>query len=82
MEYKDETIIEEKITDNLASNMATYGHSGNARSFPDIRDGLKPVHRRILYGLHQMGLGYKSNPKKSASIVGNVLGMWHPHGRV
>ncbi len=51
-----------------------------ARALPDARDGLKPVHRRILYAMHDMGLGASSAYKKSARIVGEVLGKYHPHG--
>ena len=51
-----------------------------ARALPDARDGLKPVHRRILYAMHDMGLGAGSPYKKSARIVGEVLGKYHPHG--
>ena len=51
-----------------------------ARALPDVRDGLKPVHRRILFAMHQMGLHHTSKYKKSASVVGDVLGKYHPHG--
>ncbi len=51
-----------------------------ARALPDARDGLKPVHRRILYAMHDMGLGASTPYKKSARIVGEVLGKYHPHG--
>ena len=51
-----------------------------ARALPDARDGLKPVHRRILYAMHDMGLNASSSYKKSARIVGEVLGKYHPHG--
>lgn len=51
-----------------------------ARALPDIRDGLKPVHRRILYAMQQMGLSHPAKYKKSASVVGEVLGKYHPHG--
>ncbi len=51
-----------------------------ARALPDARDGLKPVHRRILYAMHDMGIGTSSAYKKSARIVGEVLGKYHPHG--
>ncbi|MBV9033971.1 MAG: DNA gyrase subunit A [Acidobacteriaceae bacterium] len=50
------------------------------RALPDVRDGLKPVHRRILYGLHEMGLHYNRPTRKCAKIVGEVLGKYHPHG--
>src|SRR5579872_708940 len=51
-----------------------------ARALPDVRDGLKPVHRRILYGMHQMGVNHQSKYTKSAKIVGEVMGKFHPHG--
>lgn len=51
-----------------------------ARALPDVRDGLKPVHRRILYAMHQTGLHHTSKYKKSATVVGEVLGKYHPHG--
>ncbi|KKR29037.1 MAG: gyrase subunit A protein [Candidatus Woesebacteria bacterium GW2011_GWA1_39_8] len=51
-----------------------------ARALPDVRDGLKPVHRRILYAMHQMGLTHTSAFTKSAKVVGEVLGKYHPHG--
>ncbi|MCF7906696.1 DNA gyrase subunit A [Patescibacteria group bacterium] len=51
-----------------------------SRALPDVRDGLKPVHRRILYGMHEMGLKHNSKYRKSATVVGKVLGSFHPHG--
>ncbi len=51
-----------------------------SRALPDVRDGLKPVHRRILYAMQELGLRYNSSHKKSARIVGEVLGKYHPHG--
>lgn len=51
-----------------------------ARALPDVRDGLKPVHRRVLYGMHDLGLRPNSAFKKSARVVGEVLGKYHPHG--
>jgi len=51
-----------------------------SRALPDVRDGLKPVHRRILYDMYEMGLRANSSYKKSARIVGDVLGKYHPHG--
>ena len=50
------------------------------RALPDVRDGLKPVHRRILYAMHEDGLSYNKPFRKSATTVGNVLGHYHPHG--
>ena len=51
-----------------------------SRALPDVRDGLKPVHRRVLYGMHDMGIRATTSYKKSARIVGDVLGKYHPHG--
>ena len=51
-----------------------------ARAIPDVRDGLKPVHRRILYAMQDMGIRANTPYKKSARIVGEVLGKYHPHG--
>ena len=53
-----------------------------ARALPDVRDGLKPVQRRILYAMHGMGLRPNASYKKSAGVVGEVLGKYHPHGDV
>src|SRR5690348_250126 len=52
------------------------------RALPDVRDGLKPVHRRILFAMNEMGLDHSSKYKKSATVVGEVLGKYHPHGDV
>src|SRR6185295_12053140 len=51
-----------------------------SRAIPDARDGLKPVHRRILHGMNELGVQYNKSYKKSARIVGEVLGKYHPHG--
>ena len=51
-----------------------------ARALPDVRDGLKPVQRRILYAMQDLGMRPNSSYKKSARLVGEVLGKWHPHG--
>jgi len=51
-----------------------------SRALPDVRDGLKPVHRRILYAMHDMNILHNSSHKKSARVVGEVLGKYHPHG--
>src|SRR6185369_11665887 len=50
------------------------------RALPDVRDGLKPVHRRILYVMHELGLRHNVKFRKSAAVVGDVLGKYHPHG--
>ena len=51
-----------------------------SRALPDVRDGFKPVHRRVLFGMDGLGLSYSGQTKKSARIVGEVLGKYHPHG--
>ncbi|MCK5907411.1 MAG: DNA gyrase subunit A, partial [Flavobacteriales bacterium] len=51
-----------------------------SRALPDVRDGLKPVHRRVLFGMHELGVASNRAHKKSARIVGEVLGKYHPHG--
>ena len=51
-----------------------------SRALPDVRDGFKPVHRRVLYGMDQLGNNYSGDTKKSARIVGEVMGKYHPHG--
>ncbi|OGM13722.1 DNA gyrase subunit A [Candidatus Woesebacteria bacterium RIFCSPLOWO2_01_FULL_39_23] len=72
-----------EITSELAKSYVDYAMSVIvARALPDVRDGLKPVHRRILYAMYQMGLGPSSSFTKSAKVVGEVLGKYHPHGDV
>ncbi len=74
-------VIPINIEDELKSAYIDYSMSVIiSRALPDVRDGLKPVHRRIMYGMHELGLGYTKPLKKSARIVGEVLGKYHPHG--
>jgi DNA gyrase subunit A len=74
-------IIEIAIEDELKTAYIDYAMSVIvSRALPDVRDGLKPVHRRVLYGMLDLGLGYNKTYKKSARIVGEVLGKYHPHG--
>lgn len=69
------------ITEEMKKAYLNYAMSVIvSRALPDVRDGLKPVHRRILYGMHEMGLGHTSKFTKSAKIVGEVMGKYHPHG--
>jgi DNA gyrase subunit A len=69
------------IADEMRSSYLDYAMSVIvSRALPDVRDGLKPVHRRILYAMNGMGLNHTSPHKKSARIVGEVLGKYHPHG--
>jgi DNA gyrase subunit A len=74
-------IIQAAIEDEIKTSYLDYSMSVIVgRALPDIRDGLKPVHRRVLYGMHDMGL-YSNKPyRKSAKIVGEVMGNYHPHG--
>lgn len=77
----DQRIIPINLEDEMKSSYIDYSMSVIvARALPDVRDGLKPVHRRVLYGMHDLGLSYNKSHKKSARIVGEVLGKYHPHG--
>ncbi len=74
-------IIEHEIYDEMKTSYIDYAMSVIvARALPDVRDGLKPVHRRILYGMHELGVTPDKPHKKSARIVGEVMGKYHPHG--
>ncbi len=74
-------IIPVAIEDEVKTSYLNYAMSVIvSRALPDVRDGLKPVHRRILHGMNEMGLRSDKPPKKSARIVGDVLGKFHPHG--
>ncbi|APU11111.1 DNA gyrase subunit A [Cellulophaga sp. RHA_52] len=76
-----EKIIPINIEDEMKSAYIDYSMSVIvSRALPDVRDGLKPVHRRVLYGMHELGVRSNSAHKKSARIVGEVLGKYHPHG--
>ena len=76
-----ERIIPVNIEDQMKSSYIDYSMSVIvSRALPDVRDGLKPVHRRVLYGMHDMGVTSTKAYKKSARIVGDVLGKYHPHG--
>ena len=81
MEADDSRVIPINIEDEMKSSYIDYSMSVIvSRALPDVRDGLKPVHRRVLYGMHELGLTQGANYKKSARIVGEVLGKYHPHG--
>ncbi|UJH66967.1 DNA gyrase subunit A [Allomuricauda sp. SCSIO 65647] len=76
-----EKLIPINIEDEMKSAYIDYSMSVIvSRALPDVRDGLKPVHRRVLYGMHELGVRSTSSHKKSARIVGEVLGKYHPHG--
>ena len=76
-----EKLIPINIEDQMKSAYIDYSMSVIvSRALPDVRDGLKPVHRRVLYGMHDMGVKSTTAYKKSARIVGDVMGKYHPHG--
>ncbi|GIS04639.1 MAG: hypothetical protein CM15mP107_2590 [Bacteroidota bacterium] len=76
-----EKIIPINIEEEMKSAYIDYSMSVIvSRALPDVRDGFKPVHRRVLYGMHELGIRSTSAHKKSARIVGEVLGKYHPHG--
>jgi len=80
-ESSGENIIPINIEDEMRGAYIDYSMSVIiSRALPDVRDGLKPVHRRVLYGMSDLGVSYNKSHKKSARIVGEVLGKYHPHG--
>ena len=81
MERQDETIIEREINEEMKTAYISYAMSVIvSRALPDVRDGLKPVHRRILYSMHEDGITSDKPYRKCANTVGSVLGRYHPHG--
>ncbi len=77
----EERIIPINIEEEMKTAYIDYSMSVIvSRAIPDVRDGLKPVHRRVLYGMHDLGMSFNKPHKKSARIVGEVLGKYHPHG--
>ncbi len=81
MPTKDNSILTTALHSEVESRFLTYALSTIvSRSLPDVRDGLKPVHRRILFAMWEMGLGPTAKFRKSAAVVGEVLGKFHPHG--
>ena len=78
---QEDKLIPIRIEDEMKSAYIDYSMSVIvSRALPDVRDGLKPVHRRVLFGMHELGIRSNSAYKKSARIVGEVLGKYHPHG--
>ncbi|HHD81761.1 MAG TPA: DNA gyrase subunit A, partial [Campylobacterales bacterium] len=74
-------IQEVKIEESMKGSYLDYSMSVIVgRALPDVRDGLKPVHRRILYAMNELNLSHRAPYKKSARIVGDVIGKYHPHG--
>ena len=81
MNEETKNIKNREIIDEMQKSYLDYAMSVIvARALPDVRDGLKPVHRRILYSMHEMGLRPQAKFRKSATVVGYVLGKYHPHG--
>ncbi len=81
MEGEGEKILKVNIENQMKTAYIDYSMSVIvSRALPDVRDGMKPVHRRVLYGMHQLNLYHNRSYKKSARIVGEVLGKYHPHG--
>lgn len=80
-QIKHDQITDINLTDEMRSSFLSYAMSVIvSRALPDVRDGLKPVHRRILYGMEELGVQPDKSYKKSARIVGDVMGKYHPHG--
>ena len=74
-------IIERDVVQEMSTSFISYAMAVNvSRAIPDVRDGLKPVHRRILFSMNELGITHTSQYKKCARIVGDVLGKYHPHG--
>jgi topoisomerase-4 subunit A len=74
-------IVDQQLADILGEKYLAYALSTiMARSLPDVRDGLKPVHRRVLYAMRELNLASNTPPRKSAQVVGSVIGKYHPHG--
>lgn len=82
-EIKRDSITPVDVVTEMKDSYLAYAMSViTSRALPDVRDGLKPVHRRILYAMHEMGLTSSARFRKSAAVVGDVLGKYHPHGDV
>ncbi|MBA2488525.1 MAG: DNA gyrase subunit A, partial [Chloroflexi bacterium] len=83
MTDEPQRIVPVPIEDELRSAYLDYAMSVIvSRALPDVRDGLKPVHRRILYTMNEMSLSANASYRKCAAIVGEVMGKYHPHGDV
>ena len=79
--YPQQTIVSNDLVKEMETSFIEYAMSVIvARALPDVRDGLKPVHRRILYAMYEDNLTSDRPFKKSATCVGDVLGRYHPHG--
>ncbi|OGZ43595.1 MAG: DNA gyrase subunit A [Candidatus Ryanbacteria bacterium RIFCSPHIGHO2_01_FULL_48_27] len=86
IDKKPDTVVNvapREIAEEMRESYLDYAMSVIiGRALPDVRDGLKPVHRRILYAMHELGITHSAKHRKSASVVGEVLGKYHPHGDV
>ena len=81
VDFNRDNTLPRDIVDEMKESYLNYSMSVIvSRALPDVRDGLKPVHRRILYGMSELGSSWNRPYKKSARIVGDVLGKYHPHG--
>ena len=77
----EHNIVDQRFSDILSDKYLSYALSTiMSRSLPDVRDGMKPVHRRLMYAMYQLKLNPTTQPKKSARVVGDVIGKYHPHG--
>ncbi len=81
MDIARDNTLPRDIVDEMKESYLNYSMSVIvSRALPDVRDGLKPVHRRILFGMNDLAAGWTRPYKKSARIVGEVMGKYHPHG--
>jgi len=81
VDYSRDNTLPRDIVDEMRESYLNYSMSVIvSRALPDVRDGLKPVHRRILYGMNELGSSWNRPFKKCARIVGDVMGKYHPHG--
>ena len=81
VDFNRDNMLPRDIVDEMKESYLNYSMSVIvSRALPDVRDGLKPVHRRILFGMSELGSSWNRPYKKSARIVGDVLGKYHPHG--
>ena len=79
--YPNQRIVKREIDEEMRSSYMDYAMSVLvSRALPDVRDGLKPVHRRVLYAMSKLGLLHNKPFRKSATIVGNTMARYHPHG--
>ncbi|HEY8496141.1 MAG TPA: DNA gyrase subunit A, partial [Limnochordales bacterium] len=81
IDFSEERILPVRVDEEMKRSYIDYAMSVIVdRALPDVRDGLKPVQRRILYGMYELGLRPDRQHRKSARIVGDVMGKYHPHG--